>query len=46
MLEGEETRRRKMIEKVNRNPKMKPITKKKARKYMKIKVKSRKNKSY
>ena len=46
LLEGEETRRRKMIEKMNRNQKMKPITKKKAQKNMSIKMKSRKNKSY
>ena len=35
-----------MVEKMNRNQKMKLITKKKARKNRRIKVKSRKNKSY
>ena len=37
-LEGEETRWRKMIEKMNRNQKMKLITNKKARKNMGIKM--------
>ena len=35
-----------MIEKIIRNQKMKPITKKKAQKNMRIKMKLRKNKSY
>ena len=43
LLEGEVTLRRKMIDKINRNQKMKSITKKKAQKSMRIKMKLRKN---